>query len=454
MEITSTVAHYIAQTRFEDIPDEVIIKTKEILLDTLGCGIGGSVTGPGRMVVETVMELGGVPEATLFGHGNRVNCLLAGFANSILVDILDYEETLICHPSATIVPAAFALAERENASGRDLLTAVVVGYEVAMRIGAAIRPTPQVSSQVAVMYSFLSLGAAAAASRLLRLDEEKVKHSLGYTGASTPVPTWISKWPRPLHHVKNNFGEQTRAGIMGALLAQKGFLAPYPILDHKLGFWKMIGSDSCQSSLMTQGLGEEYRILDDTYKPYPSCRWIHPVMDMVAELMAESKASSDEVEKVNVRTFTEMAQWFADYHPSNLVDAEFSVPYAVAMIMSKEEPGPGWYTEAMLSSDAIQALAKRVCVEADPEADREFYEQGGYPSHVELILRDGRALSRKAHFARGDPRKPMTRKEILDKFRQLANPIVGSEKADQAIEMIGDLETIDDLSELASQLSP
>lgn len=454
MEITSTVARYIAHTRFEDIPGEVITKAKEILMDTLGCGIGGSVTVPARMVIETIMELGGKPEATLFGHGGRVNCVWTGFANSILVDILDYEETLICHPSATIVPAALAVAERQHASGRDLLTAMVVGYEVALRIGAAIRPTPQVSSQVAVMYSFLSFGAAAAASKLLRLDEEKVRHSLGYTGATTPVPTWITKWPRPLHYVKNDFGEQTRAGIMGALLAQKGFLAPYPILDHHLGFWKMIGSDRCEGSIMTQGLSKEYRILSDTYKPYPSCRWNHTSMDMVAELMAESGASCDDIEQITVKTFTEMAHWFADYRPSNIVDAEFSLPYAIAMIVSKEKPGPGWYSEEMMKRDEIKELADRVKVEADPDADREFYEVGGYPSQVEINLKDGRVLKRKASFARGDPRKPMTRREIVDKFLQLAVPIIGSKAAQEVMKLIENLDKMEDISELARRLSP
>jgi 2-methylcitrate dehydratase PrpD len=454
MEITSTIAHYIVASKFEQIPQRVVEKTKQVLLDTLGCGIGGSETEPGRIVSDFAVQQGGTREATLFGRGDRINCVMAGYTNGILVDVLDYQETLLCHPSTTVIPAALALAERERCTGKDLLTAIVVGYDVCMRIGAAVKPSPAVSKVVAVVYCSLAFGAGAAAAKVLRLDEERVAHCIGYTGACTPVPTWISKWPRPLHYIKNNFGEQTRAGIMGALLAQMGFLGPRPMLDHELGFWRMIGSDRYDKRLALEGLGEEYRIMADTFKPYPSCRWNHPTLDMVTEIMKDNGLQTDQIEQITVKTFDEMAQWFADYAPTNIVDAEFSLPYAVAMVLAGVEPGPEWYRDDILKSDTIKDLTGRVILETDSLADKKFYEGGGYPTTVEIRVRDGRIVSKSADFARGDPRKPMTNDELVEKFRRLTTPIIGAVKSKRLRQLIEDLEGVTDISELASCLSP
>jgi 2-methylcitrate dehydratase PrpD len=454
MNVTSAIAQYIAMTGSEEIPQPVISRAKEILLDTVGCGVGGSTSAPGSIVIDFVVELGGVPESTILGRKERTNCLLAGFTNAVLVDILDYEETLLCHPSATIIPAALALGERKHVSGKELLAAIVIAYDVSVRIGSAVRPSPEISRQVAVMNSFLSFGAAAAASRILHLDEDRVCHALGYAGSCTPVPTWISKWPRPLHYVKNNFGEQARAGIMGALLAEKGFIAPFPILDHELGFWKMIGSDRYDSTRVTEGLGTEHIIMKDTFKPWPSCRWNHTIMDMVDELITEHRITTHDIERITARTFSEMARWFGDYAPKNIVDAEFSLPYAVAMILLRVPAGPEWYTEKMLSDPKIKDIADKVFLEEDMESDRIFYESGGYPASVEILLKNGRKLERKGTFAKGDPRKPMSKDQIINKFYQLAAPILGQEKADRSLALIEELETVDDITELTSVLSP
>ena len=138
---------------------------------------------------------------------------------------------------------------------------VVLGFEVSQRIGLAILPSPEVGKAVAVLFAFHSFGAGVAGGKIMRLSPLQMLNALGYTGAATPVPTWISKWESPLHWVKNDYGEQTQAGILGVLLSRKGFIGPQKVLDGDLGFWRMVGSDRCDHREMTKGLGESYEIL-------------------------------------------------------------------------------------------------------------------------------------------------------------------------------------------------
>lgn len=318
------------------------------------------------------------------------------------------------------MPAALAVGERVGASGRDVLTAIVAGYEIGLRVGQAIRPTPETAAVVASWYHWQGFCAVVPAARLLRLSREQCRDALGYTGACSPVPVWVTKYGRPVHWIKNDYGEQARVGVLAALMARGGLRAPRHLLDHDLGLWRMIGSDRYRPEELTRGLGGHWLILDTTVKPYPCCRYIHSTLDALRDLAREHSLQADEIDQVVVRSFGGMTRWFADYRPSTMVDADFSVPYAAALVLSGREPGPAWYDSATLSDPGVLALADRVRLEQDEECDALFWNERRYVTRVEVTTRDGRRLHARPDSPRGGRELPLSEEELTEKFLALA----------------------------------
>jgi 2-methylcitrate dehydratase PrpD len=375
----------------------------------------------------------------------RTNSVWAGFCNAILMDALDYEETALAHPSATIIPAAFAMGEVASASGRNLILSVVLGFEVSQRIGLAILPSPEVGKSIAVFFAFHSFGACVAGGKMMRLSPAQMLNAFGYTGATTPVPTWISKWERPLHWVKNDYGEQTRAGILGVLLSKRGFIGPQKVLDGDLSFWRMVGSDRCDYQKMTKDLGVSYEILGDTFKPYPACRWIHAALDALQAIVNEYKPNPEDVQRILVKTFKD-AVVLLDTQPKGMVDGEFSLPYCLAMILLKKKPGPAWYSSGNLRSKEVAACMAKVQADVNPEAEELYARERKMSATIHVRLRDGREFSQRVV-------NPMSEKELLDKFTALAGTVIKNKAVIPKITgMILKLEGLKDIRDLMSLL--
>jgi 2-methylcitrate dehydratase PrpD len=463
MSVTHELAKYIAKARYEDFPQEVIDKARLLILDTLGCALGGFSTVLGEIVVDAIKELGGNPHATIVGDGGKVNCVEASYVNAILADALDFEDTVghLGHPAATIIPPALAVGEYVKASGRDMITAVVLGYEVSIRIGVAKRPSwlgvypPVGAKKVATIYTWQSFGAGTAAGKLLGLDEDKMASAFGYTGSSTPLPTKWGEKGGSLHWVKPNFGEDTASGVLGAILAKRGFLGCDTILDGDDGFWIMSGSDRCDFDQMTWKLGEEYEIIKVVgFKPYPCCRGTHATLDAVKAILEEQKINETDIEEITAKTRS--ANLYNEYRPCHIVDAEFSIPYAVAMLIRGEELGPEWYTERNLRNPHVLNLASKVRVVGEPEADRlHIFPLRKWVSTVTIRTKDGKSFTKHVDCPKGEPENPMTEDEIINKFRVLASYVkLKQEEIDKIIAMVMNLEELDDVSKLAAMLTP
>lgn len=434
------LAEFVAGLEFEALPPEVLERARWVLADTVGCMLGGAATALGAAVVDVLAPLAGRDEATIVGTPHRADCVTAAFANAVLADALDYEDTLIGHPSAAAVPAALAVGEYAGASGREVLTAIVAGYEVGVRVARAIAATPERARQVAVTYAWHGFCAAAAAGRGLGLGLEPLLDAFGYVGASSPLPVWLTKWGRPVHWLKQNFGEQTRAGVLAALMARGGVPAPRLMLDSDLGFWRMVGSDRYRPDELTRDLGERWAILDTTFKPYPACRFIHTALDAIRALREEHELDPRAVDRVVVRSFGEMVDWFGDRRPQTMVDAEFSVPYVAALALLGREPGVGWYDSAALRDPEVLALADRVDLERDEECEALFWSERRYAAVVEVTTREGRRLRARRDWARGGREVPLSDDEMSRKFLDLARPGLPAGRAER---LLADLRAID-----------
>lgn len=449
---TKKLAEYAVNSRFEDYPIEVIERVKVLILDLIGCMFGGCQTSLGKAIVTPLTSMGGQPEATIVGGGARVPTIQAAFANGTTGNALDYDDTLlgIGHPGASVIPAALALGEWKHASGKDVLNAILVGYDVGDRIGLAIQPSYERLQKVWGVGTWQTLGAAAAAARVLNMGLGKTLNTYGVAGATAPLPN-TQKWgwdlsERPIHWVKEPTGWPCWTGTTAAVLADNGFIGNRYILDGDNGFWIMAGSDQCDYEQMTRGLGSEFEVVDNiAIKPYSSCRWQHATLDCVKELKQEHGLAPESIEAVAVHSFA-WVKTHEVYSPSDMVDAQFSIPYTVSMVLLGEHPGPAWYTPENLQSDTIAKIMKKVTVETDPEIDQAYFDDDKISARVQITTTAGDRFEKFIGVPSGDPQRPISQGEIEDKFRNQALYSLKPNQIDQVIETICQFETIEDIA--------
>lgn len=444
---TQTLSTYIASSRFDDLPNDVIDKAKMCVLDSLGCALGGTTLEAGRILLNFVAEVGGKPESTLLPRGPKVPAVSAAYANSHLANLMDFDDTLKGHPGACIIPPALAVAEKLGSSGRELINAVVLGYEVGMRILNAIIPSHERLAKAPRGPGTRHIyGAVTASSALLHLDADTTAMALGLAGVNAPVPSSpTERMERPVSWSKFNHGWASQGGVLAALLAQRGFVSSKTILDGDKGFWVMAGSDRCDFGEFTRGLGQEYITRKVAFKTFPCCRFLHSSIEALKEIITEHDISPTSIDRIHVQSFGRVAQ-LLDYAPANEIDVQFSLPYVMVMGLLGKSPGYEWLAEANFRDPRTLAMLKKVSVEVDPEAERKFRDEGNESSTV-LVNVGGKEF--KAFVIH--PRGLLTHEELHDKFRGLAVPLLGRSASEGVIEAI---EHLEDLSNVSSLLQP
>lgn len=459
--VTKELVEYAVGTRYEDYPEEVIEKAKLFILDNIGCALGGSKSVIGRCLTEPFKRMGGSPEATLIGWGTKVPCIHAAFINGSNANALDFDDTYmfvgIGHPGASNIPAALAIAEWRKASGKDIINAVLTGYDVGNRIGLAIQPTQERLSKVWGVGTWQVFNAVVAAGKVLNLNRDQMLHAFGVAGTTAPVPN-TQKWgwdmaERPVHWVKEPTGWPCWTGTLAAILAENGFIGNRHVLDGDNGFWIMAGSDRCDYDLMTKGLGDEYVIMDYmNIKRYSACRWQHPALDCIEQIRDENNLKPSDVKEVIINAY----EWVKSqevHDPVNIVDAQFSIPYTAAMVLMGFKPGPAWYAEDNLGAPNIKDLAHKVSVVVDPDLEKIYWEKEEVTSRVDIITQTGERHTKFVDKPRGDARNPLSNEEVEDKFRTQASYVLEEASISRAVNMIYDLEDLDNIDELMGLLT-
>jgi 2-methylcitrate dehydratase PrpD len=453
---TAVLARYTVDATLETVPAPVVRKIKELILDHLGCALGGSRTPLARAAAEVGGAAAG--PAAIIGTARRASLGTAAFANAMAANALDYDDTgPTGHPGATIIPAALALAEAQGARGDAFVSAVLTGYEVWAHIAGAMQPTWERRVLVYGNGVTQTFGAAAAAARLLGLDFERTCCAFGLAGAFAPLPhDGKMGWEEGrVSWVKDNVSWPAEGGLRAALLAERGFLATREILDGERGLWIMAGSDRCDFDRMTRGIGVEFDVLRMSLKPYPCCRWLHSTLDALGQVMAEHRVEAGEVRRVVVRSMAPLADWFQVRRPATMVDAEFSVPHAVAMTLLGR-PRPDWWLETNRTDPAVLDIMDRVTVELDPGAQAAYAAQRNsarIPASVEIETPRG-TFRQSRSGARGGPDDPLTRDDIDAKFRELAEGVIGAARAADVVRMVAELEALPAIGELVEALAP
>jgi 2-methylcitrate dehydratase PrpD len=451
-KFTYDVANYVVNTGFDDLPKAAIEKAKECILDGIGCAIGAVKTSVGDAYIKLAQELKSHNGATIIGTDLTASIFDAAFINAGLVNAMDYDDTgATGHPGSTTIPAALAVAEQQNASGREFLASVVIGYEALTTVGLGIQPSWQRYLQVHGIGTPQTFGAFSAAAKLLNLSIEEALNGLGIAGAFAPVPhAGKFGWEDPpLSWVKDNVAWPSKAGLQAAVMAKGGFLGSRDILDGSKGFWIMAGSDrsSIQSSIKCLGRSV---ITDVAIKPYPCCRWIHPTLDALNQILIQKSLEPKDIEAVQIESISFVARHFTNPAPQTMVDAEFSVPYCVSALIH-DIPLPNWHLDDSIKDRNVLDLASKVHLRENENFQDAYLKEGRdssfIPTKVTVLTEQGQTLEQYVEYARGGAKNPLSPQDLEDKFRSLTSWYLG-ERVDQIIKRTKNLEVLTNIRSL------
>ena len=449
-DATRDLARFGAALRYEDIPAAVIARIKLSLLDSLGCCLFGATLPWTQKVAALADHEGAKPVATLIGLGRKTSASLAALVNGTsghAFELDDIHKESIIHAGSIATPVALGLAEaRENSgckvSGRDVLTAMVAGYEIGHRVGNAATMSlffrgfhPQGTSGAFV--------AAATAARLLGLDAMQFQHALGMAGSQAGglMAAQEGAMVKRFHS-----GRAAQSGVYAAQLAADGFTGILNALEAPYGGYLSTYSDEPNPSRLTAGLGNTWETLNVGYKPHASVTSIHSALDGLAAIMQEQKLKADDIARVETglspMTHVHCA-W--EYKAQGVTAAQMNLYYGMAVIALDGAAFTEQFRETRLSDPQILDFISRITAHVDPEI-----ETMGAPfrhaSRVKITARNGRVFEKLSLHRRGSPENPLSAEEVVHKFRNVVAPCMDNTAAAAIIAAVNKFETLVDIS--------
>lgn len=451
--VTRIMAEWAASVRFDGLPDDVVVACKRFFMDSVGCALGGAQQHDVQIAREVLGECAGSGAATVLVTGERWDPVSASLLNALMIRVMDYNDIYWkqdpSHPS-DLIPAAIACAERAGRSGRDLLVGVALAYEFEQRLCEASFPGVR---EIGWHHATLTAAAAPiAAGRMLGLDAEQIQHAIGIS-ASRHCTTG-SVTAGTLTMMKNTVDPlATQSGVLAALLAEKGYTGPEHVLDGKEGFSQVFDTE-WKFDVLTDGLGESWRILQCGMKFFPTEALTHAPISATLDLVIQHDLAAEAIESVTIYSLERAADILADpskYEPHTKETADHSLPYVIAAAVADRQVTPVQFTADKIMDARIRAQLNKVRVIADPEIEAVFPEL----QRVRVVIRtvDGREFSEQLDYPKGDPRNPLTDDEIAGKFRALADGVASEEEVERMRDAINRTEEFDHVRELMAQLT-
>ncbi len=458
--LTAYVAEFIASTRYAHIPSAAVELGKKSILDGLGLALAGSVAKSGALIRRHLQGLGCAGgTSTVIGSSLRLPARFAAFANGTAIHADDYDDTqlavakdrvygLLTHPTAPVLPAVLAVAERDGRSGKDLMTAYHVGVEVECKIAEAINPRHYQDGfhSTATCGTF---GAAAGLAKLEGFSPGLAGTALGIAGSlSAGLRENFGTMMKPFHA-----GRAAESGVLAAEFAGLGFTATPHILEAPRGFFRAAGGGYDEAAIRGK-LGNPWTFMDPgiSIKPHPSGSLTHPGMTLMLSLIKEHDIRPEQVARVKVGTNQNMPNALIHHRPTTELQAKFSMEFCMAILLLQRKAGLPEFTDEVVNRPDVQAMIQKVEFGVHPEAEAAGYDK--MTTIIEIGLTDGRTISGRADFGKGSPANPMTYEEVADKFRECASfSRWPRAKAEQVVEMVWELENLRDVRELTALLS-
>ena len=440
---TAAIAEFVVKSRFEECPAEAVDAARRAILDTLGVMLAGAVEEPARLVRRVAEAEGGAPLATVVGAGGlRTGATWAALANGTAAHALDFDDTnfsMMGHPSAPVLAAGFAAGELALADGRALLHAFLLGFEVETTLAEVLNPAHYHHGWHATC-TLGTLGAAAAAARLLGLDAAQTRMALAVAASqSSGLKENFGTMTKPFHA-----GHAARSGVLAALLAREGWTASEQALEGPQGFLNVLGAGSLKPERLAT-LGGPWKILTTgvAVKPYPSCACTHSIIDSARELRQRHALRAGDIAEVSVGVNAAVPNILIHSNPRTGLEAKFSGEFAAAAALVEERLGIQTFSDEKVQDPAIRALLPRVRVTVDPEIPGDLERHMW--SRVRVRLTDGRTLEIGPRQVPGHPGNPLSADQLREKFESCAAVVLSPERVQAVREMVEGLEGCPDL---------
>jgi len=453
--LTKYIVEFVQNTKFTDLPPDVIELGKKSILDGLGLALAGSRAQNGKLFREYVTNIG-LPDrgATVMGTKRKLTPRFAAFANGLAMHVEDFDDTqlavakdrvygLLTHPTAPVLPAALALCDGSETNAKDFLVAYHLGVEVESKIAEAISPRHyedgfHTTGTVGVF------GSTTACAKLRNFNESQFARSFGIAASQGAG-------------LRENFGTMMKSfhaghaaeiGIFSTDLAALGWTGAEQILEADRGFFHAAGGSYDPGSIY-QRLGRPWTFADPgvSIKPYPCGSLTHPGMTEMQRLIRTEKIKATDVDYVEVGTNHNLPNALIHHRPTNNLQAKFSMEFCLAILLVECKAGLGQFTDAVVNRPDVHAMICRIRFGTDPEAEKAGYDK--MTTILKIHLKDGRVISGRADFGKGSPTNPMSYEEVAEKFQGCADyaewPV---DRTRKIVEMVRNLETVQDLRTL------
>jgi 2-methylcitrate dehydratase PrpD len=456
---TSAVVDFIASTSFDDIPSDALDIGRRCIADGIGVMLAGSTTDASDILRAHVREDGSRPEATTLGRDSfQTRAASAALVNATSGHAHDYDDTqlstaadrifgLLTHPTIPPLAAALAVGERLGVSGRTMVEAFLVGFEVECKIADAIYPT-HYKQGFHTSGTIGAFGAAAAAAKLLKLDRAQLAHAIGITASmSAGIRVSFGTMTKPLH-----VGRAAFNGVTAAELASRGFTAGADALDGPWGFFKVTGG-GFDADRIVGVLGQPWTIVSPgvSIKPYPCGCLGHPTMDAMLTLVTRHDVKPEQIRKIRLRAGSNILNPLRYKIANTELEAKFCPPFMLSAVALRRKAGVNEFSDEFVRSEPVQAMMRRV----DTVFDRGIEDQGFVRmlSIVEVELEDGRVLTQESGPYRGGPERPFTREELRDKFMECGSLVLPPDRLDAIFERIEHIEQVSTIRDFTALLT-
>jgi 2-methylcitrate dehydratase len=448
--VTAQMSRWAAGLEFSQLSKEAVYQVKRFLLDSIGCALGGYQQHDVKIALDVLGEIAGRGPATVIGTGRHMDPVSAALANALMIRCMDYNDIYWkqdpSHPS-DIFPAAIACCERAGSDGKELIVGLVLGHEFEMRLCEAAFPGIRERGwHHATLTAFVS---PIVAGRALRLSAAQIQHAIGISASHHCTLGAVTAGK--LTMMKNTVDPMaTQSGVFAALLAEKGYTGPEHVIDGKEGLTHVFGPE-WKLDLLTEGLGESWRITQCGMKAFPTEALTHTPISAVLDLVKTNDLHPEQVQKVQIRSLARAADILSDpskYDPHTKETADHSLPYVIAAALVERQVTPVQFTMEKILDPKIREQLRKVEVVADPEIEKVF------PALQRVIVNidttDGRTFSKQLDYPKGDPRNPLTDQEVEEKFSALAEGVLSKNAQKRVKEAIWRLERVGSISELMS----
>jgi 2-methylcitrate dehydratase PrpD len=435
------LADFIHATSFEKLPKNVIHHAKLCLLDLIAVSIAGGRQNVASIVQSLIPAMGACDEVTLWGSDRKLPLLTAVLMNAVqahAIDMDDGHRYANGHPGVVTIPAALALCEKENLTGRELIEAIVIGYEFFIRLGSTINPDLLLRGfhTTATIGCFAS---GAVAAKLLKLSRPQTENALSLSGLQSAGLLEV------LHSGESGksfqVGKAAQSGVLAGLLAQQGADGPESVFEGEKGFFKAFAGKACDSQSICKTLGEEVSLPSVYFKKHAACRHIHSALDALSEIVARHALSPEQIGSIDIETYS-IAKSLTGHIATedSELGAKFSTPVAIGLLLAFGQSDSSIYKKQYVSDPLVQSIAKKVRVHVNPERDQAYPEHRG----ASVTVKSGdQSYTHEVLYPKGEPENPLSDDEMKSKFEKNACTLYSMDRVNKIRGIISDMENRD-----------